>query len=272
MSQRKPRPIWWTIAGSATLACAIQLDAEGEDKACTASGRCATGYSCNSQWRCVRGATESGGAPGADAGGGSDGGGQAGAAPESGGQAGAAPQSGGQAGTGGQGASGGSGGAGTGGSGMTDAGMDPPDASCSMPVEWFPDDDRDGHGRSDGSVLACSAPGARWAIVGGDCNDDDNQVFPGQTTYFETAYPAAVGDSFDYDCSETEDPDPEQPDGDPACSSKTVLNCSGSGFAVTGRRGSGMNPLCGSTALLRCMATTLACGEGISTVPAKRCR
>lgn len=48
------------------------------------------------------------------------------------------------------------------------------------------DEDKDGDG---------------FTVKEGDCNDDDANVFPGQTKFFNKPYKTATGTSFDYDCS-----------------------------------------------------------------------
>lgn len=53
--------------------------------------------------------------------------------------------------------------------------------NCLVGVEelWFPDADLDGYGELEAGVLACIPPGDNYVLIGGDCNDDNNQVYPG---------------------------------------------------------------------------------------------
>jgi hypothetical protein len=105
----------------------------------------------------------------------------------------------------------------------------------------------------------------------GDCNDGNPQVFPGQNNYFGTSFSTGAGTSFDYDCSGREDPDASQPGLAPNCTGLSLLGCTGSGFAATGRTGSGVDAICGSTSLVTCVANLVSCGATTSTIQAKRC-
>ena len=146
------------------------------------------------------------------------------------------------------------------------------DAGACTASQWFPDGDGDDYGRTTAQVEACVAPTAgKWVSHGGDCNDDDALVFPKEKDFKSTGYAVTGGVSFDYDCSGQEEPDPTALGAAPACSS--VLACTGSGFAGTGRTGVGVNPLCGSKTLVTCMQEGLACKAVQSQVPeGLRCR
>jgi hypothetical protein len=213
-------------------ACALDVDAEGEGKACDASGRCASGYVCNAEARCVKSEHT---------------------LPEGGG---------------GNGGSGGGAGAGGGSGGSIDAAVDAP---CPDPTTYFPDADGDGFGHEPGARIECDAPAGQWVTQGGDCADAVADAFPGQTAYFGTGFDDGGSTSFDYDCSGSEEPDPAQPELAPNCTSLTVLQCSGEGYEQTGRTGNGVDPTCGSTTLIQCVAS-LTCGFDTETAPAKRCR
>lgn len=70
------------------------------------------------------------------------------------------------------------------------------DASgCASPQEFFIDRDHDGYGGGE-KVKACALREG-LATRGGDCDDSDNRVHPGQKDYF--AVPRKDG-SFDFDC------------------------------------------------------------------------
>ncbi len=139
---------------------------------------------------------------------------------------------------------------------------------------WYPDGDGDGFGRSTTHVLACNAPEpGTWSHAGGDCNDDDDAVFPKEPDFQAAGYPVGSGTSFDYDCSGKEEADPSQLGAAPTCASLSVLNCSGSGFAATGRTGDGVNPICGSKTILKCAQSGLSCAAVSSQVQdGVRCR
>jgi hypothetical protein len=161
------------------------------------------------------------------------------------------------------GAAGDSGAAGVG--GMASAGSA---GACSAPTTWFPDDDGDTFGRSSGAISACSPPEqGGWVSVGGDCNDDNASVKPSQSSYEPESFTAnAGGQSFDYDCSGTEESDPSQFGAVPSCGALSLLGCKGSGFVATGRIGPGVNPLCGSTSLVSCVSNGVACQAKTATV------
>lgn len=252
---------WWFLAAMSALACALDIDASGRGKACAGNGRCATGYTCSAEGRCIilsSAALDSGiGASGAAGEPDSEGGPQpdgAGAAGNDGagttGNDGAGPDMDGQGGL------------------MADAG----DAGCVIPIIYFADADGDGVGRSGSARSACTRPAGSWATRDGDCNDSNADAFPGQTRYFEASYATPAGASFDYDCSGSEDPDRSGPGRAPNCSALTLLNCSGSGLAGTGRTGSGVNPICGSAELVQCSPGLLTCDTAVSTSPKGRCR
>jgi hypothetical protein len=200
-------------------------------------------------------------------GGGTDGdGGTSGGSVTNGGTGGAT----GTGGTGGSLAAGGS--AGAGGAGPGGGGNGGTGGACS-PVAWFPDGDGDGYGRSSGQVTACTAPtSGTWVTQGGDCDDDNVAVNPGQTSYEPEGYTTSGStESFDYDCSGGETVDPTQEGTAPACTN--ILACSGSGFQPTTRTGSGVNPLCGSKKHVTCASGTLTCMQVVTEVSEGiRCR
>ncbi len=138
-------------------------------------------------------------------------------------------------------------------------------------MEYYSDADQDGFGRSDDSQWFCTPPTKGWSTVPGDCNDTESSVFPGQTAYFGAGYSVPGGESFDYDCSGSEEPDPEAKGAAPSCAALALLICTGSGFAPTGRRGNGISPSCGSTELVTCSGL-LVCAASSSVVSPKGCR
>jgi hypothetical protein len=145
------------------------------------------------------------------------------------------------------------------------------DAGCLAPAAYYRDADGDGFGRADIERLFCVSPGKGWAERDGDCDDDDANVFPGQTRYFPASYSAAGRESFDYDCSGAEDPDPSAEALAPNCPTLALLLCAGAGFASTGRMGAGVDPTCGSATRITCSGV-LACVATTSTVSPKGCR
>ncbi|MEJ2683418.1 MAG: MopE-related protein [Candidatus Sulfobium sp.] len=65
---------------------------------------------------------------------------------------------------------------------------------------YYFDSDRDGFGDAVATIQACSAPDG-YTINGDDCNDNNAQVFPGQTAYFTVP----ADGNFDYDCNRQEE-------------------------------------------------------------------
>ena len=149
---------------------------------------------------------------------------------------------------------------------MADAGAP---ISCSAPVWWYQDADRDGYGRASARVMACESPGGDWAREPGDCNDDDARVHPDQPEYFGSAYQAPGGTrSFDYDCSGAEEASPGQQVAPESCGLLSVTLCAGSGYVPVARAGA-LNPLCGSHEKATCQAAVLgllACDAVTDTV------
>jgi hypothetical protein len=250
----RPHPgVAWTFAGAIALACAVDLEPSGAGKACIADGRCASGYVCSAEGLCVlpRPATDSGSAAGR---GGSDGQPRELDAGSSGGSGGSRP--------------------------VLDAAIErsaPEDAAvqdqgCGEPVAYYADDDQDGFGRTDSVRFACALPSEAWAPLDGDCDDANPDVFPGQTSYFGVPYSSPHGESFDYDCSGSEDPDPAAGGRAPDCAALGALDCRGSGLAGTGRTGSGVNPLCGSKQKIECVTALLACAPTTSNASPAKCR
>jgi len=96
------------------------------------------------------------------------------------------------------------------------------DNNCNTDIDevaptWYVDCDDDGYAETtDGSRTGCEEPPAAATGCGGgwttvrpidttstDCNDANDDVFPGQTTYFEVAIPGEPG-NYDYNCDGTE--------------------------------------------------------------------
>ena len=171
----------------------------------------------------------------------------------------------GPAGRGGDGGAGGGGGdstlAGQGGRGGSVAGAagedldagasDPTDAGDACVIgRIYRDRDNDGFGDVSDAKIGC--PGNGYVTNDEDCRDDLPEVRPNQAAFFRVGYPIS-GDtvSFDYDCSKTEEPSPENETLEPAptCGGLGLVNCMGSGFlpAEPSREGPGVEPRCGST-------------------------
>jgi hypothetical protein len=142
-----------------------------------------------------------------------------------------------------------------------DAGMPAPDAAppCTTRLVWYADDDHDGFGDRARLVVACMKPAnGSWVPNSDDCDDADARVHPGQTAYFGAPYTAPSGDdSFDYDCSGTEDADPSLAPAPADCSLLAIGSCGGSGYLPTSRAGAGTAPWCGSVQTLTCSVDTL---------------
>jgi hypothetical protein len=230
--------VWVLVAG-----CALDLEASGAGKACRADGRCADGFVCNAERLCVASGVPKPGAPVLDASGGSS---QILDAATDAGQ----------------------------GARTHDAAPEaavPVDGGCANPTEYFVDEDGDGFGRGGDTRRACVAPDSGWAAVAGDCDDGNVDVFPGQSRYFGGGYTGPEGESYDYDCSGSEDPDPDALGPAPDCPALGVFECDGQGYAATGRSGDGVNPICGSVRKTECAAGLLGCGALPSDSEPARC-
>jgi hypothetical protein len=147
-----------------------------------------------------------------------------------------------------------------------------PDANCASPMAFFPDLDGDGYGTQGGVIVACEQPPGAWVTRAGDCNDALRDVNPEQKNFFGVGYDARSALQFDYDCNGREEPDPSQFGPAPDCT-RLLGACTGSGFAPNNRTGTGVDPLCGSTALVQCkVMEVILCGSVVTQVAPKRCR
>lgn len=253
--------------------------------------RCAPGYICSPDSTCVLGVeTESlrpdptRGADGGVGGGSSEGVAGAGSEPVNNAGAGSEPDPTLSAGAGGTPGSAGEGSAGADpGEGLPPNPTGGPDAGCVSQI-LFRDLDGDTYGSdAEGDQILGCAPTPGYATRGGDCLDAvptpenrANLVSPGALDFFGVGYPTAAGESFDYDCSESEDVDPLQATRTeiPDCSQATFPTCfSLSGYVPTERTGSGINAICGSEVLMLCNPGPDECFlQSLPTTNPLRCR
>lgn len=134
----------------------------------------------------------------------------------------------------------------------------PPPPGCTNPTTFYRDKDGDGVGGSS-KVTACVAPGKDWVTTTGDCDDEDPNVFPGQTAYFNSPYTRLNGSqSYDYDCSNQEDQAPPGRHLAGTCALNVgATGCTGDGFIPqTPRTGTGVDPLCGPVQKQTCVLKT----------------
>jgi hypothetical protein len=256
------------VSALAAVACTSDLELALDGKACKPGPRpCLGGYVCEAQsQRCVLAAELAAGGAGSGEGGAGGGDGTSGASAQAG--AGGAVTAGG-AGMGGSGQGGAAGGtAGASGSGgrpgdagaLGDAG---PLADAGCGVVLYRDGDSDGVGDIANSRVGCPAPG--WVTQPGDCRDDLPEVFLGQLLFFAEPYSDVAGASFDYDCSNVEEPDPSNSPltAPPDCAGLSVT-CAGSGYLPASplRSGVGIEPRCGSNLRRDCVTVPpLGCGS-----------
>jgi len=161
------------------------------------------------------------------------------------------------------------------------------DAGATCPASarkvYYHDVDQDSYGSITDTQTACESPGADWVLQGGDCDDANADVHPGQTTYFPTPYTIGSSVSFDYDCDGQETQDPAGGPvlaADPTCTGNPQQGpCTGpSGYWATARTGAGVNPYCGSASYGYCMteengSNELFCGTSREmTTPPLGCR
>ncbi|MGH7298063.1 MAG: hypothetical protein ACRELB_24195 [Polyangiaceae bacterium] len=151
--------------------------------------------------------------------------------------------------------------------GETDSGTDASadsatDAACT-PALFFLDGDGDGYGGTSTSTACAPPDSGAWVTVGGDCDDSNITVNPGQKAYFAAGYTPTgkTTVSFDYDCSgqETESGAPAR-----ASCGFVGLTCTGSGYleASPVRSGAGVDPYCGSAEAVVCAVSNLVCQAG----------
>jgi hypothetical protein len=261
-------PAWLLVLGCLSSACTSQLELSLDGKQCQGSeGHCVRGFVCERQTNlCVRpdqlaSASAGAGQGGArDASGGqrflaadSDGGPLVAAAVGTGGAAGsgadAVPRPQGGAASSGQDA------------GETSGASDAAVADACVPSLLYPDTDGDGVGLTSAGAVRCPEPG--WVGQAGDCRDDQERVFLGQGEFSALPFPDPTkpeGNSFDFDCSGSEQPDPGNSDPDPPPEDCTLrVPCNGRGYlpAMPARSGPGVEPRCGSNRLRRCVATAI---------------
>lgn len=130
-------------------------------------------------------------------------------------------------------------------------------ADACTAVAYYYDGDGDGVGGAQ-TQSACEAPGAKWVTTGGDCDDANADVFPGQTGWFGIAYSVAgtpQRSSFDYDCSTHEEEKPEQAKASP-CTLSPAAGCTGAGFLPNPNSGALAQSYCGSTRVRVCRLGT----------------
>lgn len=146
--------------------------------------------------------------------------------------------------------------AGAAGAPIEDAGVDACDS-----VTLYLDGDGDLYGGTTTSTGCEGTPG--WATQGGDCDDSNLDVHPGQTSYFVDGYTktGSTEISFDYDCSGTEVEAGTNPK---AYCHIVSLQCVGGGHipATPLRSGPGVDPYCGSDKELDCVGNSLKCDPG----------
>lgn len=133
------------------------------------------------------------------------------------------------------------------------------DNNCNTDIDetaptWYIDCDDDGYAESiDASRTGCEEPpssatgcGGGWTTVrpvdmgSTDCNDANDDVFPGQTTYFTDDIPGETG-NYDYNCDGSETRQYSCASPSRRCSS-SGRGCSGSGFHCTYSCGSDPSP------------------------------
>lgn len=96
---------------------------------------------------------------------------------------------------------------------------------------------------------------------GGDCDDANAKVYPGEATYYPTAYTTPSGTlSFDYDCNGTPDPDPMYNVAYDCSSLTSLVSCKGTGFLAK------TPPPCGQTGTWgKCAWVNLTCTQQVIT-------
>lgn len=118
---------------------------------------------------------------------------------------------------------------------------------------FYRDADDDDFGDDDDTIDACSAPEG-YVATGGDCNDDEERAFPGQTQYF--GFPNAVT-GFDWNCNGSVDYEIDE---------SGPVRCM-SGDCPTTRRWVDSSPACGTDAVVwYCDRSGGTCGSPVEEI------
>jgi hypothetical protein len=131
--------------------------------------------------------------------------------------------------------------------------------SC-VPQPYFKDGDGDSYGNPLLKMVVCAQP-AGYVAKGLDCDDNDADAHPGQTSFFDQ--PSKGTKSFDFNCDKLEEL--EHP---------LSVNCSPSGTGCTGDGWSAGVPSCGqSGSYAKCFKQSAmsGCGQSLGTL-VQRCR
>jgi hypothetical protein len=144
-----------------------------------------------------------------------------------------------------------------------DVRADSPPLEACTPTTYFEDGDADGYGGTT-SAVGCAPPTTgRWVAQGGDCDDSNATVHPGQTAYFAIGYTPSgtTRVSFDYDCDGQESESGAPPK---AACAFVSLSCGGSGYlaVLPARSGAGVDTFCGSDEAVTCAVSDLDCKAG----------
>jgi hypothetical protein len=136
-------------------------------------------------------------------------------------------------------------------------GTAPPDG-C-VPETFYLDKDSDGYGDTNETIQACDRPKG-YAALEGDCDDGDDEVFPGQEEFHASASKGTG--THDYNC-----------DGIEELEVPGVVSCKGNGGSCVGDGWSSGVPDCGDSGLLASCVQYfgLGCGWWLS-MEAQRCR
>lgn len=128
--------------------------------------------------------------------------------------------------------------------------------SCS--TIFYRDVDGDSHGDGAQQQQACSRP-AGYADQGGDCDDSDAKVFPGQSAFFTTRNKQGT---FDYNCDNVEEPQ-----------HKTLEDCRLKDGSCVGEGWVGILPFCGADGFFApCKQDITGCSRGMPLPRKQACR
>ncbi|MET0412253.1 MAG: hypothetical protein ABW217_13205 [Polyangiaceae bacterium] len=256
---KRERTLLGCVALLALSACepGLSLEAALAGRPCRATAPyCLPGFSCSASNVCVPSSEREG----SGAGGSAPGAGGSSAAPIGAGGTGSGAVAVGQGGAGGASPLEGE---------PRDAGGEPAPSDAAIPVEsdgcvpgpLYQDLDGDGFGGLAVQAFGCSRDGL--VSTPGDCADDPAQsgvaaeVHPGQLEFFFVGYrdTSKPGDiSFDYDCSGSEERQPQSAGAAPDCEALDGSECTGSGYVPDiARQGvAGVDALCGSEVVAIC--------------------
>lgn len=138
-------------------------------------------------------------------------------------------------------------------------------------ITYYRDADGDGVGGTE-TKRDCKSPGDGWVTKSGDCNDNDKNVFPGQTAFFTMPYQKDGVSSYDYDCSAKEEQqNPPRTAAGTCALSEDKKSCTGEGFVASRTRTGAVDSLCGAVRFQACKLVRGTCEATLTDATSTPC-